>query len=102
MADENEKNYLTLIREKLNKEIREIVEKYEEESTVVTGWVCLWEGVHEDNRRSLTYISADSFGDELPPWSSRGFLHHAIDNVTVNLIQEANEDEDEEEDEDSD
>jgi hypothetical protein len=87
------------MRHKINDAILESVEEEETEDTLVFGWVLIFEGVHADNKRSLTFITSDGSGDKsLPPWASKGYMHHYMDGIYTVDDELLDEEEDEEDD----
>jgi hypothetical protein len=86
------------MRQKINDSILESVAEEEIEDTLVSGWVLIFEGVHSNDKRSLTYITSDGSGDKsLAPWAAKGYMHHYMDGIyTVDdaLLDEEDEDED--------
>jgi hypothetical protein len=77
--------------------IAEAIDSEENESTLLSGWNLIWEGVHEDNRRSLTYLTSDATGENpLTPWGARGMMRHIEELFFTTGIED---DEDEEYDE---
>jgi hypothetical protein len=86
-----------VIRKTINDAIVESVAEEETEDTIVFGWVLIFEGIHTDDKRSLTYITSDGAGEKgLPPWVAKGYMHHYMD--TTYTVEEDFDDEDEDED----
>ena len=68
------------MREKINGAIAESIEEEESEDTILFGWVLIYEGIHPDEKRSLTYITSDGQGERgLPPWTAKGYMKHVND-----------------------
>jgi hypothetical protein len=85
------------MRRKIHDALVDIVDLGETESTILAGWNLIWEGVHEDNKRSLTYITSDATGENpLTPWAARGFMNHIGELFYIGT----NDDDDEYEDDD--
>ncbi len=88
---------LTVIRKRLHEALEEILEYEDQDSTVLAGWIMIFEGVHPDDERSLTVVTANATGEELlSPWQGEGYLHHVANNYTY--YEWAGPDEAEEED----
>ena len=84
------------IRRRVHEALQEIIGEEENESTIVSGWVLIWEGVHEDNKKSLTYVTSEATGeDSLTPWVSRGYMSHIESLLFITDV--ADEDDEEEE-----
>lgn len=65
------------MRRKIHEAVAQIIDEEETENTLLSGWNLIYEGVHEDNKRSLTFITSDATGDNaLTPWAARGFMEH--------------------------
>ena len=84
------------MREKIHSAITEAIADEETESTILTGWNLIYEGAHEDGKRSLTFITSNATGDgPLTPWAARGFMDHVKE---LFFTFTAEDDEEEEED----
>jgi hypothetical protein len=70
-----------------------------EEEGVLSGWVLVYETVRPDDNRYLTVMTADATGENnLPPWTSEGWLSYIVNSG----IPGFEEDDDEEFEEDDD
>jgi hypothetical protein len=84
-----------VMRSSINDSITQTVAEEETEDTIVFGWVLIFEGIHPDDKRSLTYITSDGNGEkDLPPWQARGYMQHYLDTrYSVDFEDEENDDE---------
>lgn len=81
------------IRRRLHDNLLEIIGEEENEDTIVSGWTLIWEGIHQNNKKSLSFITSDATGeDSLTPWAARGHLSH-IESLLF-IIDEMEEDDD--------
>lgn len=82
------------MRRKIHEALTEIIGDEETETTILSGWNLIFEGVHEDNRKSLTHITSDATGEaSLTPWTARGFMHHVEELFFDTVINDEDDDE---------
>jgi hypothetical protein len=90
---------LDTIRKRLHEALEDILEEEDTSETVLAGWVMIFEGVHPNDERSLTVVTANATGEEhLSPWQGEGYLHHVANNYyeyyDYNDVDEAEEETD--------
>ena len=69
------------LRSKLHETIIDVVGEEEAAPLLVSGWILIYEGIEEDEERSLTVLSSDATGDrDLSPWVGEGLLRHVAAN----------------------
>lgn len=88
------------IRRRLHEAISDILEEEDvDNETVLAGWILIFEGVHPNDERSLTVITANATGDEhLSPWQGEGYLHHVANNYEYYEYSGLGEDDSEKDD----
>jgi hypothetical protein len=65
------------LRKRLHEALSDILDEEDSASTVIAGWVLVFEGVHPDDERTLTVLTADATGEQrLSPWQGEGYLRH--------------------------
>lgn len=81
------------MRNKIHEALTETIQEEENEDTVLSGWSLIYEGVHADDRRSLTFLSSDATGDApLTPWAARGFMEH-VEGLFFNVAEDEGDEE---------
>jgi len=91
---EEEVDYAEM-RRRIHEALIQIISEEETEDSVLSGWNLIFEGVHQDNRKSLTYITSDASGDNpLTPWTARGMMGHIENLFFVSGDDDIDEDED--------
>ena len=83
-------------RNTMHEALTTAVQEGESEDTVLTGWILIYEGVHHNGKRSLTFVSADATGEaEATPWQAIGYIHHIIDSGVAVFPEDLEEDDEE-------